>query len=325
MKTATKTWVGAIWWVAYVVLLGAYPTRAGWSHALLLFAAFVLMPLVLDLIAERRDAGSKTGRLLDLARRAQLPAALLLNASLVLKTGPLAAAVSLGWFAFTILLAVYGVGRVRRDGWSRPPDRLAGDIGLIYLALGGLWVVIERLWDRPVGMNRELVEFGSVYLYVIGLLLPVLSGTLLRQVPESRFGTRGMIGSVLTIPALALGAFVAAPGWTPALEAAAGIGLAMSAGMIAILHVRWALDTRDARPAVRLLIGTAGTALAFAVIPAAVYAIRAFVPLMPELGLAQIRLIHGTLITFGFGLCGVLGWRLRGFAANEELRMQNGE
>lgn len=309
MKTATKTWVGVGAWTLFVALTYAFPTNVTWSHALLVFVVLVLLPSALDLISERRDQG-KVAAAFVWIRKAQLPAGLLLALACAFAPGFVALMFALPWAVVTFTLAWYGLGRVLRDRWSRQPDRLAVDLALMYLAVGGAWVLIERAGLRPLGMEPARVAFGSLLFHVTGLFLPLLGGNVLRQMPESRFGARGLIGAVLTVPALGLGVLLAQPGWTSALEAAAGFGLALSGGVIAILHVRWGLDVKGASVLVRALAGLAGISLFFAMLFAAVYAIRSYVPLMPTLDLTRMQALHGSLMAFGFALCGTTAWRI---------------
>jgi hypothetical protein len=123
-----------------------------------------------------------------------------------------------------------------------------------------------------------------------------------------RFAARAAVGVVLGVPAVAVGITATQLGAGPSLEAAAGCGLALAGMAVGILQVRIASDGRQPM-ATRVLLGIGGASLFIAMVLAGAYAMRAFAAPFPGLGLPQMRMMHGTLNAFGFGLCGVLAWR----------------
>ncbi len=320
MTTRTLTLIGAIAWLAFGFAAHAAPAEPAWTEVMLTFAAFVLMPLALDLVSERRDTG-KIGRSMTWVRFGQLPAAALLALAAGMRPGLWTMLLAVPWAALTALLASIGFGRMLRDKWSRPVDRLSTDVGLVYLLIGGVWTLADRGGLRPLNLDPGIVALTAVHFHFAGFLLPIFSGLVLRQMPNSRFASRAVVGVALGVPAVALGIAGSQLGWSPVIEAAAACALALSAAAIAILHIRWALDTPTAPPLARVLVGVAGTSLFFAMLLAAAYGVRSFATPLPWLGLPQMRAIHGTLDAVGFGLCGALGWRI--YAA--ERLMQNGD
>lgn len=309
MNTGTKTIVGTVAWLAFAAAARTSPSGSAWTHVLLTFAALVLVPLVLDLVSEKRDFG-RIGQAFTWARRIQMPAAALLALACGMKPGALALLAAFPWVVFTALIGSAGFGRMMRDGFARPLDRLSADVGLAYGVIGGLWLLADRGGVRPMRFDPEVVALTAVHFHFAGLLLPIFGGRVLRQFPESRLAARGIVGAVLGVPSVAVGITIAQLGWTTAFEAAAGCGLALGGIVIAILHVRWALDARDDSGGVRALVGISGVSLFFAMVLAAAYAVRSFMTLLPGLGLPQMRAIHGTLNAIGFGFCGALGWWL---------------
>ena len=308
MSTGIKTWIGVVAWLAFVVAAQTAPTGPAWTLVLLTFAALVLMPLALDLVFERRDAG-KIARAMRWARNGQMPAAALLALACGLRPGLAAMALTIPWAALTALLAAVGFGRMLRDMWSRPIDRLSTDVGLIYVVIGGIWAMADRGGLRPLRLDPEIVALTAAHFHFAGLLLPIIAGLVLRQMPDSRFAARAGVGVALGVPAVALGITAGQLGWSPAIEAAAGSALALSAMAIAILQIRWALDATTTSAYARVLLGISGASLFFAMLLAVAYAIRGFTAPLPWLGLPHMRAIHGTLNALGFALCGALGWR----------------
>lgn len=307
MKSSTKFWIGAVAWLAFVAAARSTPVAPAWTHVLITFCALVLVSLVFDLLVERRDSG-KTARAFTWAGNAHLPAATLLALSCGLRPGLWALLLAIPWVAVTALFATVGFGRMLRDAWARPLDRLATDVGLGFLVIGGLWLLVDRSGLRPMQFAPEIIALTAAHFHFAGFLLPLFAGQVLRQMPESRFAARGLVGTVLGVPAVAVGITVSQLGGTPAIEAAAACGLALAGMTIGILHVRWALDERQATMLVRTLVAVSGASLFFAMILSISYAARNYVTMLPWLGLPQMRAVHGTLIAFGFALCGALGW-----------------
>ncbi len=319
MKNSTKAVIGAVAWLAFALAARTAPTEYAWTHVLLAFAALVLVPLALDLVVEKRDTG-RIGRAMTWAQRAQMPAAACLALACGMKAGLWALLVAIPWAVVTALLAVVGIGRMLRDAWSRPLERLSADVGLGYLAIGGMWLLIDRAGLKPLGFDPSIVVLTAAHFHFAGFLLPLFAGRIAREMPDSRFAARGVVGTVLGVPAVAMGITMTQLGWTPAFEAAAGCGLALAGISVGILHVRWAMDADDSPMPSRVLLGISGAAVFFAMLLAVAYAIRAFATPLPWLGLPQMRAIHGTLNGIGFGLCGVLGWRLRMHGAKPNSR-----
>jgi hypothetical protein len=308
MTTRAKTLIGTVAWIAFAITAHTSPLAAPWTEVLLVFAALVLAPLAFDLVTERRDAG-KIARSMRWISYGQLPAAALLAFACGLKPGLWALLAAIPWAAVTALSAAVGFGRMLRDAWSRPIDRLSADVGMIYLLIGGVWALADRGGLRPMRLDSEIVALTAVHFHFAGFLLPIFTGLALRQMPDSRFAARAAVGVALGVPAVALGITVTQLGASPAIEAAAGCALALSAMAVAILHVRWAWDNQTAATGSRILLGISGASLFFAMALSVAYASRAFVSFLPWLGLPQMRAIHGTLNAIGFALCGALGWR----------------
>ena len=66
MRATTRAMAGAAVWIGFVVLRAPDPQASSWAHALLLFAALVLVPLALELFAEMGETGAPV-RLLRVA------------------------------------------------------------------------------------------------------------------------------------------------------------------------------------------------------------------------------------------------------------------
>lgn len=307
MTAKTRAIVGGVIWAAFVALRARDLHGEAWAHALLLFAALVLVPLVLELFVEpenpERDAGAFAR-----IHLAQLPAALLLAAACWVPAGALAALLALPWAALLGWLAWLGITRLKRGGLRRGLDLLCADMALIFSVVGGVWTLLDRAGVQPLGFAPTIVALTAVHFHYAGLLLPLYAGLVQREFWFWRFSSQAAVGVVLGVPAVAVGITTTQLGWGPSIEAAAGCGLALAGAAVAVLHVRIALESK--RPlAPRLLLGVAGAALFFGMVLAALYAMRAFAQPFHWIGIPQMRAIHGTVNALGFGLCGLLGWR----------------
>lgn len=308
MSAVTKSTIGALACAAFVIARVPGAHHGAWLQALLLFAALVLVPLALELLVET-DAPAKAQRLFNAAVALQLPAALLLVAACWLEPDTIAAALALPWVAFTGLLAVVAVMRARHGGLKRELHLLAADAAMIFSAIGGAWTLADRAGFRPLDFDAMIVALTAVHFHYAGLLLPLVAGLAQRELWMSRLAARAVVGSVLGVPAVALGITATQWGWTPAIEAGAGCGLALAGMAVAVLHVRLALEAKWPAAA-RVLLGIAGASLFFGMVLAALYATRAVTAQAPWLGIPQMQAIHGSVNAFGFALCGLLGWRI---------------
>lgn len=319
MRAATKAGIGAGLWIGWVAGRVTDLRGDAWAHALLLFAALVLVPLVFALLADDPDDAApekaRAARLLALAERGQLAAAVALAVACWLPAGVPAALCALPWIALCGALAAAGVLRAKRGGLKRELHLLAADAALVFAGIGGAWTLADRLGWQPLGFPPAIVTLTAVHFHYAGLLLPLCAGLVQRELWMSRLASRAVVGSVLGVPAVAAGITASQLGWKPAWEAAAGCGLALAGMTVAVLHVRLALDAKWPAAA-RLLLGVAGASLFFGMVLAALYASRAFSAPAPWLDLPQMRALHGTVNAGGFALCAVLGWRAVQTAAN---------
>ncbi|WP_414662090.1 YndJ family transporter [Horticoccus sp. 23ND18S-11] len=307
MSAVNRALLGAVAWIVFVIARGSDLRSDAWSHAWLLFAALVLVPLALDLLADA-DEAEQPARWFRWIQRVQLPAALALTVACWLPPGAFAALAALPWVGVTGLLATIGFARLRQGGWRRDFDGICRDAALMYAAIGGVWTLVDRTGYQPLGFAPAIVTLTAVHFHYAGLMLPLFAGLVQREVFFWRLASRAGVGVLLGVPAVALGITFTQLGWGRSLEAAAGCGLALAGMAVAILQVRLGLDVK--RPlATRLLLGISGASLFFAMVLVVLYALRTSAAGGVWLTLPQMRLVHGAINALGFALCGVLAWR----------------
>jgi hypothetical protein len=284
-------------WTIYLSV--ARPNLMGieWGRAVLLFAALVIVPLAMRSLNDRRVTSS----LLAWVERLRLPAALLLGVSLLQSAGPLAALFSLPWLAVTLLIAWQGTlnfAQSRRDA--------AITAGMVYLAIGGVWTLCDRLPYAPLGFDREIGLLTAIHFHYAGFALPILAGLAAREL-RTNAAKRIAWSTIIAIPGLAVGitaAHLGAPAFIETLSAAA---MAVSAIGVAWLYLQLAIQPNTSFEA-KFLWTIGAIVLAAAMLPAILYGARAWFQIA-WLDIPLMRAVHGSANAFGFTLPALLGWR----------------
>jgi hypothetical protein len=299
--------MGGILWLG-LVLWNVTDLRAlAWSSALLTFAALVLVPLLIDLVRDPEES-DWAGKILSLTRLLQFPAAILLAIACTHSAGGVAATLAVPWILVTWLLAVAGALRVIQRG-LKPQWALCRDTGLLFMAVGGAWTLADRLGLHPLGFGTDIVQLTAVHFHFAGLVLPVVTGLVLREFPASRIAAGAGWGVLAGVPLVAVGITSTQLGQGHGAELFAALVLATSAAIIAALQ--WRLATQIRWPvSVRVLWAIAGMSLTFGMTLALLYSARGYGMPLPWLDLPWMRALHGTANALGFALCGAVGWTL---------------
>ncbi|MFN0122157.1 MAG: YndJ family protein [Blastocatellia bacterium] len=312
MKWSDKSaGIGLVIWVLAAISLRPSLFELPWGQLLLLLAALVLIPLALDLLVPR--GASRRWRWLVVC---QFPAAVLLVASFAMPQGIAAVTLAAPWALITALLSWCGLARAWRAGW-RPGDRLfppdlCVSAGMIFLSIGGAWLIAARAGLRPMGFDPVIVLLTAIHFHYAGFLLPVLTGLAVRRRPD-RLARMACLGVMAGVPLTAIGITTTQMGLSPWIETMAAWITVMAGWMAALLHFRLARDQAYAAPA-RVLWNVMALSLTLSMALAFLYAARAHAPLawldIPPPDIPWMRALHGTANAIGFGLCGVLAWRI---------------
>lgn len=295
--------LGALIWLGWLVLAFRadaavyYPTIA----APLLLAVLVAVPLALALLPP------PAGVLRSLLLLLQPAAALSVAAALLLPAGALAAVLALPWTAFTALVALEGLVRLRR-GRGRPAGAACCAVGMVYLVVGGGWLALSRLGARPLGFGDTIVLLTAVHFHYAGLLAPLLVGLAGGALPPTARRVRRAwwlctAGVLLGPPLLAAGITFARP-----LEIAAAVLLAgglVGTMLLALRFVAPRLVTRA-----RVLFTISALSVLLPMVLAVLYALG---PLAAWSGVSPRELVplHGWVNALGFVLCGLLAWTVQ--------------
>jgi hypothetical protein len=309
MKTPSQLrgWAGLGVWCVWLFTRVPGVYHAEWAYALLLLVALVLGPSVLLLALDRRHETPDADRLMRWVLRLEFPAALLLAASFARAPGGVAALFALPWVLMTLLSALAGILRVLRGSWRATAD-LCRDAGLIFLAIGGAWVLADRAAWAVLGFDPTIVALTAVHFHFAGFILPVVAGLVIRALPSWRTARLCGFGVLLGVPAVAVGITSTQFHGPRVAEALAAWLLAAAAGGVGGLQAvvacqrRWPL-------AVRVVWLISGFSLLGGMTLAALYAARVFGVASPWLEIPAMRVLHGTLNALGFGAAAVAGWR----------------
>jgi YndJ-like protein len=304
---------GVLW--SLIVLAWAL----GWVEqdplaVLVLLALLVIAPLAIPLAVFPANSQPLRSREGPIAFAIAQPfAALAGGISLLLPVGPFAGAAAGVWLVFTALLALWSVGRlVHTRGITLANACLAA--ALLYLPIGGAWLVLARLGIRPLGFSSTTVLLTAVHFHYITLGALVLTGLTGRAIAGRNWWTRTMYR--VAAAGMLAGPLLVAAGITLTQvsgfrlpEDGAATLLALSVIVIAAISLHWVVPATRPRLAQELLAVSSGSVVLTMALACA-YAIGAATGAW-TITIAQMIATHGWVNALGFSLCGLLGWRLR--------------
>jgi hypothetical protein len=228
-------------------------------------------------------------------------------ASLMLAQGLYAGLLAAGWLVVTGLLAVYGVTRVMLSRTLRA-EELSLDAGLMYVAVGGAWLVMSRLGWQPLGFGSAIVLLTAVHFHYAGFAAPLLCGLAGKFMRDNSLGTKRALAAaasciVFGTPLVAAGiTFSPLLGLTGTMVVAAGLVL------LSVLVVGWIVPQLEMFAA-RLLLTISAAASTSAMLLACAYA-YSIVARRLIVSIPQMAFTHGIVNALGFSFCGLLAWSL---------------
>ena len=309
---------GAIWML--IVLARLF----GWIvlddlELILLLALCVITPLALPLVPLPRE----NLLLCDLACLVlflQPFATLIGGVSLLLGTGLLSAAAAVVWLLFTMLIALIGMILLFQKSSRHLADTCLV-VALVYVPIGSAWLVLDRLGIQPLGFSQTTVLLTAVHFHFITLAALMTTGLTGRAILATRHKVLRKIYRVTAICML-INPLLVATGITITqitgvrfLESAGACLLALSMILIALLNLRCVVPTTTPLRA-RGLLAFSSTAVVITMLFASAYALGAATGLW-TITISQMIVVHGWINALVFGLCGLLGWRLRGVQEKE--------
>ncbi len=306
-------------WVAVLLLrlLSASMVTLDDLSLLLLLAVLVILPLAIPL-ASRAFYDPIAVRLTRVAILAQPLAALSGSIALVAPVGSAVAGIAaVIWLLFTALLGMLGLSGIARMLLERRVQlaETCLALALVYLPIGGIWFALARLGVRPLGFSQTIVLLTAVHFHFITLAALIVTGCTGLAMRDVQCGIvrntyRAAAVGMLVCPLLvAAGITLTQVAGQRALESFAAVLLAFSLIVISLLSLRVVVPTTAGLLA-RALLVISGISVLLTMALAVVYAIGGATG-HALLTVAQMIAIHGWLNAFAFGLCGLLGWRLK--------------
>lgn len=305
MTAGRRAVIGGGVWIAWVFLSVPNLHHGRWAEALVLFAALVLVPLIIE-VADGPARMSAGRQWLGWAARGQLPAALLLVVSFGMDSRIWAVATGTGWALVLLAMAASGAVQLRKASPWRAVEA-CNEAGLVFGAVGAAWLMADRAELRPLGFSKDIVLLTAVHFHFAGLILPVLAARALGAVASGKVTTAIAWAVIAGVPSVAVGITATQLGWSGTIESAAAIVMSTAGLAVAVVHVWLGVATRRA-VWVRCLWVTAGCSLFAGMLLSALYGVRGFFAPWPWLDIPWMRALHGTVNALGFAGCGTWAW-----------------
>jgi hypothetical protein len=295
--------LGAGLWSLLVVLNHARAFAIGEIAFLFMLAPLVITPLGLLLLSSFLGRVQRDSTF-ELACRLQPVGALFAVGSFFLAPGMMAGGLAAGWFVICLLLAASGLRGIL-NGQVRHLPGACTIVSLLYLPVGGAWLLASRLGLSPMGFTEPIVLLTAVHFHYAGFAAPLLAVATARTLTASDHwkyaAFKSFVFGVLGGPALLAAGFIVGPKVKPAAAivvalSEAGLALAMLAAVRSIQN-----------GATRVLLVASSASALFGMALAGRWALGEY-PRQPFLDLARMARLHGVTNAIGFVLCGLLGW-----------------
>jgi len=240
--------IGAIGWIVIVLMqLGVSVSGHLLIEHLLLFAPLVIVPLGLRLTARTLANGKYPFLYVWLAYLHPITTFAAVQAVLVEPGLPSGFAAGI-WCAYCWAVAFWGLIRLWKSR-TKSLDEVAVDVGLAYIAIGGVWFVLSRLGERPMGFGHEIVALTAVHFHYAGFAAPIVVGLAGRALRANgrdhvlwRIGARAVIVCPIVI---AIGITT-----SPIVEVIAAFGLAIALTMCMLIVALRATVQLSSLPAI---------------------------------------------------------------------------
>ncbi len=269
------------------------------AKAILLFGAVVVTQLSIALAA--RDQSPPIARYATRVRVVALVAAGALGVSLFSADPRLQAPLAFGWTLTGFAVAALGLARfaARSVGRFQLPE-LALDVGLGYLAVGGVWTFVYQADLVLLAFTGTKALLTANHFHFAGLGAAVLVGALGRLRPRrSRIFSVASFGTVFAVVLVALGITL-----DHTVEVIAAWVLAACVVVVAITTLGEARHAES--PLARALLLMSGLAGLMPAALAAHFAWTGFARLS-DAAFERMVLWHGLVNAVGFVGCGLLG------------------
>jgi YndJ-like protein len=270
-----------------------------WYLYLLTVAQIIYVPLILDIIT--RDEVGNYERFLPYATLFASFAVFFMQ----LFYQPILHMICAGiYLIFTILVAIYGVKRFLDRGFIYFEEFMI-DIGLIYLAIGGLWFFAYEV-NIDTGFSPILTWLTSIHFHYSAFLFPIFLGLLGRLIKNKLYQWAGAIILVSPI-VVALGIT-----FSVLLEVISVLLYIIGIYACILLSSKVPFKSRIQKLLVRLSFGSIGITILFSL----AYAFGNFTGYY-TVTINFMLVFHGLINAGLFGLVGIIGWFIMVPRSNE--------
>lgn len=292
--------------VAVVLLVGGNVglVQLGIIEILMILAPLVVVPLGISVAVPEPKDGLELA-VLRTTVYLQPVGALLVVVSFFLPVGLPAASAAAIWLIVTLGLAGFSIIRTLRLG-VLPIEELSLNAGLLYISVGGIWLMMSRMGLQPAGFGETIVLLTAVHFHYAGFATPVLASLSGRLLTRRNSGPRRLYGLcvlslIASMPLIATGITV-----SPVVALTGTIVLAIGISILAIINVLIVVRRFGPLPAQALLLLSSVSAL-LAVTLAILYAYQ-LVAKSLIIEIPEMARWHGTTNALGFILAGLIAW-----------------
>ncbi|MBK8427317.1 MAG: YndJ family transporter [Lewinellaceae bacterium] len=290
-----KTLLPFFAWLLWLIAAGPALLQSNWEIALLLFAAWMLVPPGLSLL--RLPVQSLywlTVFALSLAYYlTDAPASW--RGLLALPYVGLSA-----WITIRELTQLFTLPKIQL------PD-IVRVAAIAYWSTGAVWALCFLTGFRPLDFDLVIVSLTAAHFHVAGFVLAVVAYRMLLAAPGRVTQISGW-GVLAGMPSVAAGITLTKLGYAPAFEWVAALLFVLFTAVIVAWHVSKWPDKKYILAARHYWLGGAFCLLA-GILLASLYALRFMYP-VEWVHIPNMKIWHGTLNTLGFAWLTLRGWQL---------------
>lgn len=274
-----------------------YATASNLVEVILSFCGLLVLPILLHAV-DFTDRYGKHSALFRLILASQPIFAVCLGLSFIWEAYSLA--FSLMWFVFTLMLALHGIVRILQRGIF-PLEELTIDIGFIYTAIGGFWLLIYHSDVTFLGFTGLITLLTANHFHYVSLSVPIFIGLLGRMTERTRLLDITTLLVIVSPIFIAIGIT-----YSPALEFVSSTVFAATVLIYAcLLSVKVIPVTKNLIGKISFAISALATLLSM--LSAIVYAAGEFTG-NTWLTIPEMITIHGITNAFFFTLGSAIGW-----------------
>ncbi len=274
---------------------------------IILSAILITVPLGFNLLCNEYDVANQST--IRVFRLSLLPAGVLAAISFTLSKGALSGLMICPWFLVTFITALSGLKFLKKNGFYNPVDLCIG-FSQIYLFIGGLWLLADRLGMVVLNFSSAITLLTGMHFHYAGFITTLIVAQVGKYLLENslyngwkrRFYLFAVTGVIVATPLIAAGitAF-------PLLEMIGAylLAIALLALSVLMLHVILPLLKGNSRT----LIVIASASLLFSMFMVLQYANSEFFEVF-NFKIPLMVITHGIVNAYGFALCGILAFYL---------------